>query len=124
MVKGIDLAPSRDEKRGGMAVFSAALSTALPVHAMAASALQAGPAGDISLVLFFFVFLAIVVAASIARSRSGKRTVQRPLSEATSFPPPPPPDTVMVKCEYCGTEQTWRENCVQCGAPMPKPKIG
>jgi len=71
----------------------------------------------------FFIFFVIVIVVAIVRGLSKGSGVQRPLSEATSFPPPPPPDTVMVKCEYCGTEQIWKETCVQCGAPMPKPKI-
>ena len=70
---------------------------------------------------FILVFIIIVVAA--ARSFSSRTDIQRPLTEAASFPPPPPPDTVMVKCEYCGTQQTWRQNCVKCGAPVPKPKM-
>jgi hypothetical protein len=104
----------------GFAVLSVALS---PGYA-AASSLQEGQAVDLSFVAIFFVFIALAIAASIAWSRSMRGSVQRPMTEATSFPPPPPPDTVMVKCEYCGAEQTWRETCVQCGAPMPKPKIG
>lgn len=72
----------------------------------------------------FFIFLVVIIGVSIARSRSARGSVQRPMTEATSFPPPPPPDTVMVKCEYCGCEQVWRETCAQCGAPMPKPKTG
>jgi hypothetical protein len=72
-------------------------------------------------VLFFIVFILVVIG--IARSASSRRTIQRPLSETTRFAPPPPPDTVMVKCNYCGTQQTWRETCVQCGAPLQKPAM-
>lgn len=71
--------------------------------------------------LLFFIAV-IIIVAGIARSASSRGTVQRPLSEATRFPPPPPPDTVMVRCEYCGAQQTWRATCVQCGAPLPKPQ--
>ena len=35
----------------------------------------------------------------------------------------PPPDTVMVKCEFCGTQQMWKETCMKCGAPPPKPEL-
>ncbi|MGD1055237.1 MAG: hypothetical protein ABR867_04040 [Nitrososphaerales archaeon] len=77
-----------------------------------------------ALVSLFFVFIVVVIVLSVVRGLSNRGSIQRPLSEATSFPPPPPPDTVMVKCEYCGTEQAWKETCIKCGAPMPKPKIG
>jgi hypothetical protein len=77
-----------------------------------------------ALVSLFFVFIVVVIVLSVVRGLSNRSSIQRPLSEATSFPPPPPPDTVMVKCEYCGTEQAWKETCIKCGAPMPKPKIG
>jgi len=102
----------------------AAPSVALPAGSAAASSLQEGQTVDLFFVAFFVVFIVLAVAASIARSRSMRGSVQRPMTGATSFPPPPPPDTIMVKCEYCGTEQTWRETCIQCGAPMPKPKTG
>ena len=109
-----------------------ALSVVLPLHHVAANALQvetqvetqATGVDTFSVGLLFFVILIVAIAVSASRGRFGRNTVQRPLSEATSFPPPPPPDTVMVKCQYCGAEQTWRENCAQCGAPMPKPKVG
>jgi len=103
-----------------------ALPFALSSYAGGESRLQAGSGGmqlDFVLVSLFFVIVVIVIAVAIARGVSGRSRIQRPLSETTSFPPPPPPDTVMVKCEYCGTEQTWRETCAQCGAPLPKPKI-
>jgi hypothetical protein len=76
----------------------------------------------VPLFIFFFiiVFIIVIIAAVRSFSRAG---VQRPMTEVTAFPPPPPPDTVLVKCQYCGTEQTWRETCVKCGAPIPKPKI-
>jgi hypothetical protein len=72
----------------------------------------------------FLVFVVVIIAVAFARAMSMRGRVQRPFSETTAFPPPPPPDTVMVKCEYCGTQQTWRETCVQCGAPLPKPRVG
>jgi hypothetical protein len=71
----------------------------------------------------FFIFVIIIIAIAAARGLYGGRRVQRPMTEATAFPPPPPPDTVMVKCDYCGTAQTWKETCVKCGAPLPKPLI-
>ncbi len=71
----------------------------------------------------FFVLVLIIIVIGAARSLSYRGSVQRPLSEATSFPPPPPPDTVLVKCDYCGTEQKWSEKCLQCGAPLPRPRI-
>jgi hypothetical protein len=74
--------------------------------------------------VLFFIIVALVVVVAFARSMSGwNRGVQRPVSEATAFPPPPPPDTVMVKCQYCGTQQVWKETCVKCGAPLPKPDV-
>lgn len=83
-----------------------------------------GMGGSFSFVFgLFFAIVAVIIVASIVRGASFRGTVQRPSSETTAFAPPPPPDTVMVKCDYCGTEQTWRETCVQCGAPLPKPKI-
>ena len=91
---------------------------------LAARSLQADQESQGASIWFFgifFVFIVVAVAVSIARARSMRGSVQRPMTQATSFPPPPPPDTVMVKCGYCGAEQTWRETCVQCGAPMPKP---
>lgn len=72
---------------------------------------------------FFFLVVIIIIIAAVVRGLSGRGTVQRPLSETTAFPPPPPPDTIMVKCGYCGTEQTWREACEKCGAPLPKPQV-
>jgi len=80
------------------------------------------PGFEVVFFLFFFVIL-IVIIVGAARAFSKRSTIQRPLSESTAFPPPPPPDTVMVKCSYCGTEQTWKETCVQCGAPLPKPQV-
>ncbi len=78
--------------------------------------------GDFSFVfaLFFFIVI-IIIIIGVARAASWRGTVQRPLSETTAFAPPPPPDTVTVRCDYCGTRQTWRESCVKCGAPLPKP---
>ena len=72
---------------------------------------------------FIFIIFILIIVVGIVRFVSSSNRVQRPLSEVTAFPPPPPPDTVMVKCEYCGTEQVWKENCIKCGAPMPKPKV-
>jgi len=71
--------------------------------------------------LLFFIIVVLIIVVAIARGVSGRNRVQRPLSGVTAFPPPPPPDTAMIMCEYCGTEQIWKENCVKCGAPMPKP---
>ncbi len=50
-----------------------------------------------------------------------RAVVLRPISEATAFSAPPLPDTVVVRCEFCGTTQPFREKCVQCGAPLPRP---
>ena len=78
---------------------------------------------------FFFVFVlfsivvVIIIIVAVVRGAAWKGNIQRPLSTATSFPPPPPPDTVMVRCAYCGTQQTWKETCIQCGAPLPKPQM-
>ena len=56
------------------------------------------------------------------RGTSNRRAVVlRPISEATAFSAPPLPDTVVVRCEFCGTTQPFREKCVQCGAPLPRP---
>jgi hypothetical protein len=71
-----------------------------------------------SFVLLFFV---IVVSGIILSARYSKRTVQRPASQTTAFPPPPMPDTVTVTCRYCGTSQTFKETCEKCGAPLPAP---
>jgi hypothetical protein len=97
-------------------------------YAVPTTSLQMNP-GDVmggmfALVALFIVAVIIIIVIAIAWGVSNRGRVQRPLSEATSFPPPPPPDTIMVKCEYCGVEQTWKEKCGQCGAPLPKPKIG
>ncbi|QQG48354.1 MAG: hypothetical protein HY247_06290 [archaeon] len=80
--------------------------------------LQAGP-GPFGLILTFFVIIIIVVA--VARGLGGSSRVQRPISDQTAFPPPPPPDSVMVKCQYCGTSQRFSKACMNCGAPLPKP---
>ena len=70
----------------------------------------------------FVVFFFLVIVVRIARAmRSRPRSIQRPISESTAFPPPPPPDSVLVKCQYCGTAQPFRELCSNCGAPLPKP---
>jgi hypothetical protein len=71
--------------------------------------------------VFMIVFFVIIVriVAGVMRSRS--RPIQRPTSESTAFPPPPPPDSVLVKCQYCGTAQPFKEKCSNCGAPLPKP---
>ena len=89
-----------------------------------AGPLQMGPGGMFG-VLFgvFFLFVIIIIAVGAARSLSSRGTVQRPSSEQTSFAPPPPPDTVLVKCDYCGTEQRWSEKCSRCGAPLPRPRV-
>jgi len=71
--------------------------------------------------IFIFIIVIVVVVFALAASSRGR--IQRPISETTAFPPPPPPDTVMVKCEFCGTQQMWKETCVKCGAPLPKPKL-
>lgn len=73
--------------------------------------------------IIFFVVVVLIIIIGIAAASSSRRRVQRPLTEDTDFPPPPPPDTVLVKCQYCGTSQTWRENCMHCGAPLPRPVI-
>lgn len=109
-----------------MVAFVAGLSLILPRYFADAVQLQVSSTdmgATFGLVSLFFVIIFIIIVVAIVRSLSRRGRVQRPLSEITSFPPPPP-DTVMVKCEYCGTEQTWKETCVQCGAPMPKPRIG
>lgn len=72
-------------------------------------------------VLFVIVFLLIVVGIVAGAMRSRPRPIQRPTSESTAFSPPPPPDSVLVKCQYCGTAQPFRELCSNCGAPLPKP---
>ncbi len=84
--------------------------------------LQMDAMGSFVFIVFFVVVL-VIIAFGAAWGLSGRSRVQRPQSEATAFPPPPPPDTVLVKCEYCGAQQTWKETCVQCGAPLPKPQI-
>lgn len=75
------------------------------------------------IIVLFVIFVIVIIAVGAALGLSNRSRVQRPLSEATAFPPPPPPDTVMVRCEYCGASQTWKETCVKCGAPLPKPVI-
>lgn len=91
---------------------------------MALAGLQMGP-GEMFVPFFavFFLFVVIIIVVVAARALSSKGKVQRPLSEETAFPPPPPPDTVLVKCDYCRTEQKWSEKCSRCGAPLPKPRI-
>ena len=94
------------------------------IEAMAA-ALQMMDFSTISWVFAgFFIVVVIIIGVVIARMMSSGNQVQRPLLQSTAFPPPPPPDTVMVKCEYCGTQQIWKGNCVKCGAPLPKPSLG
>ncbi|MGD0478054.1 MAG: hypothetical protein ABSB29_07805 [Nitrososphaerales archaeon] len=73
--------------------------------------------------VFLVVFLVIVVGIIARAMRSRSRPIQRPTSESTAFPPPPPPDSVLVKCQYCGTAQPFRELCSNCGAPLPKPEF-
>ncbi len=70
--------------------------------------------------LFFIVIIIIVVARAATQSGPG---VQRPYTQQTAFSPPPPPDTILVKCEYCGMSQLFKEKCVGCGAPLPKPSL-
>ena len=70
----------------------------------------------------FVLFFVVIVVGNVARAmRSRSRPIQRPTSESTAFSPPPPPDSVLVKCQYCGTAQPFRELCSNCGAPLPKP---
>ena len=52
---------------------------------------------------------------------NGRGGVVRPTSQATAFSAPPLPDTVLVKCDFCSTVQPFREKCVHCGAPLPRP---
>lgn len=70
---------------------------------------------------FVFVFLVIVVSILAGAMRARPQTIQRPTSESTAFPPPPPLDSVLVKCQSCGTAQPFGERCSNCGAPLPKP---
>jgi len=103
--------------------FAYAALAALPwENTSAASSLQMDVGSSIAFAIFF-IFVIIIIVVAAARGFSGRNRVQRPMSEATAFPPPPPPDTVMVKCTYCGTAQTWKQSCVQCGAPLPKPQV-
>jgi hypothetical protein len=88
------------------------------------AALQVVDMSGVYAALVLFFFLVIIAIAVASRSWSSARGVQRPVFQDTSFPPPPPPDTVMVKCQYCGTQQVWKETCVKCGAPLPKPVVG
>src|SRR5438445_13022975 len=69
--------------------------------------------------LFFIVVIIIVVARATTQSGPG---VQRPYTQQTAFSPPPPPDTILVKCEYCGMSQPFKEKCDCCGAPLPHPR--
>lgn len=102
-------------------VFSTAFAIS-PAQALRTGPLQMDVAGASAFALFFIIVVVIIIVGA-ARSLSSRGRIQRPLSEGTAFPPPPPPDTIMVKCAYCGTAQTWRETCVRCGAPLPKPQI-
>ena len=70
--------------------------------------------------------IAIIIAGAFLvvmgrRTLSFGNRVTRPTSTATAYPAPPPPDTIMVKCEFCGTVQPFKEKCVNCGAPLPRP---
>lgn len=85
------------------------------------AALQTDFFGFFPIFIFFFFVVVIIIIFGMAKTFSTAGRVQRPVIDGTSFPPPPPPDTVMVRCEYCGTQQTWRQNCLRCGAPLPKP---
>jgi hypothetical protein len=76
---------------------------------------------DLWSVVFVVIFLVVVVRIIARAMRNRSRPIQRPTSESTAFPPPPPPDSVLVKCQYCGTAQPFREQCSNCGAPLPKP---
>jgi hypothetical protein len=100
------------------AVLSFVIGIVLFVTGIGIAAFDAG-AG----VLLIIVGLALVVVArpSGVRMYGGRGNVQRPASGETAFSPPPLPDTVVVKCQFCGTSQPFRENCVQCGAPLPRP---
>jgi hypothetical protein len=49
------------------------------------------------------------------------RVVVQPVPEAPAFSGPPPPDTVLVECNFCGTIQPFKQTCVRCGAPLPRP---
>jgi hypothetical protein len=83
-----------------------------------ASVLQTDALGN-DLDSIFFVVIIVILLVIFARSlSSGNREVQPPMSGAASSPPPPPPE--MVKCEYCGTRQVWKETCTKCGAALPK----
>jgi len=44
-----------------------------------------------------------------------------PVPAATAPSPPPLPDTVLVRCDFCGTVQPYSDKCVQCGAPLTRP---
>jgi len=80
-----------------------------------------------SIQTFYIVLFAVVALGAMLRFTSFPlprlRRGQRTSSEPASFPPPRPPDTVMVKCGFCGTEQTWHYECIRCGAPLPKPGV-
>jgi len=105
-----------------MASEYASASLVLPWGGLpAARVLQVDAASSVIFGLFFLLVI-VIIAIGAARALSGRNNVQRPLSEATAFPPPPPPDTVTVKCGYCGTEQTWKATCIGCGAPLPRPQ--
>src|SRR5207244_13585214 len=70
--------------------------------------------------LFFIVIIIILVARAATQSGPG---VQRPYTQQTAFSPPPPPDTILVKCEYCGMNQPFKEQRVGCGPHLPKPTL-
>jgi hypothetical protein len=72
---------------------------------------------------FILFVIVLIVGAAVAASGRSVGGVQRPTSESTAYMPPPMPDTVMVKCQYCGTSQTYRANCLTCGAPLPAPQM-
>ena len=75
-----------------------------------------------SLVLGLVLVMAGALLLAMGRGYlNAGSVVIRPVSEATAYPAPPPPDTIMVKCEFCGTVQPFKEKCVECGAPLPKP---
>lgn len=75
---------------------------------------------------FFFIFGAMIIVVIVAAIAMSHRApgIQRPPTPQTAYPPPPPPDSVLVKCPYCGTSQSFGHNCANCGAPLPKPEFG
>ncbi len=72
------------------------------------------------LIVGFIIVVAVIAMAAAAR---GGPRIQRPSTQQTAYPPPPPPDSVLVKCPYCGTTQPFSHDCVNCGAPLPKPQF-